>query len=266
MTSELKVDKVSPATGTSTTLGDSGDTFTVPSGVTLDTSSSTLTLPSSAITGQTAITSLADTDKFLVSDASDSGNLKYIENQYLGGGGSFIYLGGINASNHNANKLQLRQVFADDYRRYKVMGKFQGTGNGANVEFRWLNSSNGELISDYYTITDGGKSNSVTWTNEEWVDWGATKTRMFIDTATGSHIHSFTMELFPNQNENVNYPTAIFQTQTWDHNNGGNRQRIIQGALYNEFTTSLSGGGIQFESTSGLFGTVNMSIWGYKDS
>jgi len=30
MTSELKVDKVSPATGTSTTLGDSGDTFTVP--------------------------------------------------------------------------------------------------------------------------------------------------------------------------------------------------------------------------------------------
>ena len=30
-----------------------------------------------AVTGQTAITSLADTDKFLVSDASDSGNLKY---------------------------------------------------------------------------------------------------------------------------------------------------------------------------------------------
>jgi hypothetical protein len=36
-----------------------------------------------AITGQTAITSLADTDKFLVSDASDSGNLKYVEKQYL---------------------------------------------------------------------------------------------------------------------------------------------------------------------------------------
>lgn len=39
-----------------------------------------------SITGQTAITSLADTDKFLVSDASDSGNLKYVEKQYLGGG------------------------------------------------------------------------------------------------------------------------------------------------------------------------------------
>jgi len=34
MSSELKVDKLSPARGTSATLGDSGDTFTVPSGVT----------------------------------------------------------------------------------------------------------------------------------------------------------------------------------------------------------------------------------------
>ena len=32
--SELKVNKISPATGTAFTLGDSGDTFTVPSGAT----------------------------------------------------------------------------------------------------------------------------------------------------------------------------------------------------------------------------------------
>ena len=35
MTSELKVDKISPASGTSFTLGDSGDTFTIPSGATI---------------------------------------------------------------------------------------------------------------------------------------------------------------------------------------------------------------------------------------
>jgi hypothetical protein len=35
MSSELKVDKISPASGTSFTLGDSGDTYTVPSGATL---------------------------------------------------------------------------------------------------------------------------------------------------------------------------------------------------------------------------------------
>ena len=35
MASELKVDKISPASGTSFTLGDSGDTFTIPSGATI---------------------------------------------------------------------------------------------------------------------------------------------------------------------------------------------------------------------------------------
>jgi len=35
MTSELKVDKISPASGTSFTFGDSGDTITIPSGCTI---------------------------------------------------------------------------------------------------------------------------------------------------------------------------------------------------------------------------------------
>ena len=35
MASEIKANKISPATGTAITLGDSGDTFTIPSGVTL---------------------------------------------------------------------------------------------------------------------------------------------------------------------------------------------------------------------------------------
>jgi hypothetical protein len=36
MASEIKANKISPATGTAFTLGDSGDTFTIPSGTTLD--------------------------------------------------------------------------------------------------------------------------------------------------------------------------------------------------------------------------------------
>ncbi len=35
MSSEIKADKWSPASGTAGTIGDSGDTYTVPSGVTL---------------------------------------------------------------------------------------------------------------------------------------------------------------------------------------------------------------------------------------
>jgi hypothetical protein len=43
MSSEVKANKLSPATGTDVTLGDSSDTFTVPSGATLDVSSATMT-------------------------------------------------------------------------------------------------------------------------------------------------------------------------------------------------------------------------------
>ena len=79
MSSEIKADKWSPASGTSATIGDSGDTYTVPSGVTLNTSSATLTLPSTVITGQTEKSSLADADKFLISDSAASGALKYVQ-------------------------------------------------------------------------------------------------------------------------------------------------------------------------------------------
>ena len=40
MTSELKVDKISPASGTSTQIGDSGDTITIPAGCTITNSGS----------------------------------------------------------------------------------------------------------------------------------------------------------------------------------------------------------------------------------
>jgi hypothetical protein len=43
--SELKVNKISPRSGTDVTLGDSGDTFSVPSGATFDASNATVTYP-----------------------------------------------------------------------------------------------------------------------------------------------------------------------------------------------------------------------------
>ena len=43
--SEVKVNKISPRSGTAFTLGDSGDTFTVPSGSTLTTTDATVNLP-----------------------------------------------------------------------------------------------------------------------------------------------------------------------------------------------------------------------------
>jgi len=56
MTSEIKADKWSPASGTSATIGDSGDTYTIPSGVTLANSGTVTGLPASAISSGTIAT------------------------------------------------------------------------------------------------------------------------------------------------------------------------------------------------------------------
>ena len=48
--SEVKVNKISPRSGTDVTLGDSGDTIIVPAGVTFDSSAATTTLPATVVT------------------------------------------------------------------------------------------------------------------------------------------------------------------------------------------------------------------------
>jgi len=169
MTSEIKADKWSPASGTAGTIGDSGDTFTIPSGVTLDTSSSTLTLPSTVVTGQTAITSLADTDKFLVSDASDSGNLKYVEKQYLGGGGLVLINNTTSAS--SVSDVAFDNVFTSTYKNYKIIGEYTAVDSSGDtsprLRFRTGGGSGSTLTASEYNyhffITP---SDSTTVTNK----------------------------------------------------------------------------------------------------
>jgi hypothetical protein len=60
--SELKVNKVTPRSGTTVTLGDSGDTITIPTGATLDVTSATVS----------GITSYTDTDALDLFSATGS--------------------------------------------------------------------------------------------------------------------------------------------------------------------------------------------------
>ena len=75
MTSELKVDKITPASGTNTQIGEAGDTTNLSAG--------TVTLPTTIITGQTEKTTLVDADKFLISDSAASGAFKYVQTSNL---------------------------------------------------------------------------------------------------------------------------------------------------------------------------------------
>tara|TARA_R100001594_G_scaffold7401_2_gene20040 strand:+ start:539 stop:1054 length:516 start_codon:yes stop_codon:yes gene_type:complete len=73
MASELKVDKISPASGTSFTWGDSGDTFTIPSGATVTnngTANGFVTAGALDLNGA-SLTVDADADTTITADTDD---------------------------------------------------------------------------------------------------------------------------------------------------------------------------------------------------
>ena len=87
--SELKVDKISPLSGTAATFGDSGDTFTVPSGATLTIAGAlnvtgttaladgTVAIAELDIDGGTDIgAAIVDGDLFIVDDGAGGANRK----------------------------------------------------------------------------------------------------------------------------------------------------------------------------------------------
>jgi hypothetical protein len=69
--SKIEVDTIAPQSGTEVTIGESGDTVTVPTGVTFDTSNSTVTLPDSSVSlAKLTATGTKDATTFLRGDNS----------------------------------------------------------------------------------------------------------------------------------------------------------------------------------------------------
>tara|TARA_Y100000004_G_scaffold183661_1_gene231763 strand:+ start:1101 stop:1880 length:780 start_codon:yes stop_codon:yes gene_type:complete len=148
MTSELKVDKITPASGTNTQIGESGDTT--------DLSAGTVTLPTSIITGQTEKTSLVDADKFLISDSAASGALKYVQNSNLGGGG-LVHI--TSQAFPSANNFTIDSVFSADYVNYIMMINMLNCTTDDSLDFVFVKSGTPDTGSNYrYTIK--GYSNS----------------------------------------------------------------------------------------------------------
>ena len=261
MSSELKVDKISPATGTSTTLGDSGDTFTVPSGVTLDTSSSTLTLPSSAITGRTAITSLADTDKFLVSDASDSDNLKYVEKQYLPSGG-FVRLGGTTGT--GLSNITHDNIFTSTYEVYKIIGSHNMGTN--NAETRMVVRIGGSDYHDNYRL--GMKSVERTSTANQDSNkgfWDDTNIRLTTGSSYSSS-HPTAMELTIYNPKDGTRNTCIQWRVSYYRPNEDTWYALTTGGIWIDGGDGQNNDGFKIYPSTGTLDNVKYSIYGLVSS
>ena len=139
MTSELKVDKITPASGTNTQIGEAGDTTNLSAG--------TVTLPTSIITGASEKTTLVDADKFLIADSADSNAFKHVQKSNLPSGGLQFIAGSSSSSSHGT--ITLDNIFSSSYRNYIVIGDFTPATNNASIELRFRNSGGTQSDSEY---------------------------------------------------------------------------------------------------------------------
>ena len=136
MSSEIKADKWSPASGTAGTIGDNGDTFTVPSGVTLDVASgATLDATGATVTGIS---------------------------------GGLAYVGGLVSTSASAY-YQVDNVFTSTYSRYLVTFRVIPVTTGAGIDIQFRTSGPGTLDSNKYEYSLNGfkADNSSTFRDGE---------------------------------------------------------------------------------------------------
>ena len=138
MTSELKVDKITPASGTNTQIGEAGDTTNLSAG--------TVTLPTSIITGASEKTTLVDADKFLISDSADSNAFKHVQKSNLPSG-DLVKLASTSDFDGSATELNFTNIFSSTYDNYLVTG-FIAPNNDGEIRFRW---TTGGTDTDYTT-------------------------------------------------------------------------------------------------------------------
>ena len=114
MTSEIKADKWSPASGTAGTIGDSGDTFTVPTGVGLTVTDEVKTNKISPASG-TSFTMGDSGDTFTIPSGVTLAN-----SGTATGFGALVYVGG-GSTTSNVAAVTLDNVFSATYDNYLLV-------------------------------------------------------------------------------------------------------------------------------------------------
>ena len=105
-------------------------------------------LDNTALTGFSELSSLADADKFLVSDASDSNNIKYVQKSNLPSGTHVLLA---TATGTNVSGFNINSIFSATYKVYRmVIRKAMPVQNDVSVYLRMRNASGGEVSSSLY--------------------------------------------------------------------------------------------------------------------
>ena len=108
----------------------------IPTGGIADDAISEEHLDSTLITAQTEKTSLADADKFLISDSAASGALKYVQKSNLGAG-NLVKIHSFSVSSGDAS-VTLTSKFDSTYDIYKIFLYDWNTSADADARLQWV--------------------------------------------------------------------------------------------------------------------------------
>jgi len=217
-------------------------------------------LDNTAITGQTAITSLADTDKFLVSDASDSGNLKYVEKQYLPSG-SFNLIKTENVTS-STSIVNVTNCFSTTYDTYLVLiYRLLPATDGDDLRMRFLTGTSTEVngsIYDYssrYFDQDGSATSNTGDNQSKFVIADS------IDSNTGNG--AFNSTLWFNLDKNNSGGCAGTYNGTANYPDGSTRNHSVYlGGICQDTVGGTNPTGLKFFGGSGNIASVKISVYG----
>jgi len=158
MSSEIKADKWSPASGTSATIGDSGDTYTVPTGANFTVTDELKTNKISPASG-TAFTLGDSGDTFTIPSGVTLAN----SGTATGFTGGLVPVGQVD-SGGNVGEITLDNKFSATYTNYLlVVDKMTPATDGDNIMFRFrddtpntISTSAYGLVSRMYRANDNG--------------------------------------------------------------------------------------------------------------
>ena len=276
--SEILANKLSPSTGTSVQLGDSGDTFNIPSGVTLTNSG---TMNASAITAGTLPIARGGTGSssttFVNAATNITGNLPVANlnggssassSTFWRGDGAWAAAGGAMTLLNSTTATGLSAVnydnFSATYDVYKLIGSSNPGSNNAETRLQVRKSGSNDTSSNYRYIFMSAEATSGSSSHSTTRGWGAGSIQITAGSSySSSHPTVFDITIY-NPFDSTKQTAMTVHTGFYYPSNS--TWYSWSGSVWCDSTTGGDNTGISLFSSAGTVDNAKMALYGVQKS